>query len=119
MAYDKTAVVLYTYYEIISSYFKNCSVVNNVTEKNLFLHFKDANADFQCQCENFAIYSIENVLPKFIGNFDLEKYDAKISIDRSNNKLKIKTKDFYFEVIGDYQNNKESLTYTNIKKRKA
>lgn len=119
MAYDKNIVVLYAYYEIVTSYFHKCTVSNTFVEKNYFMHFKDANADFQCECEDFAIYSVEKVLPKFIGNVNLENYDAKISFNKEENKLIVKTKDFYFEVVGKYQNNKASLMYQNVKKRKT
>lgn len=111
----KDSIVLYAYYEMISSYFKSYEVVNKYVEKSLYLYFMDAKDSFQEECEEFCIYGIENILPTFIGNFNLEDYNALISIDKENSILHIKTEAFKFDVVVSYEKEKPSIFYKNIK----
>lgn len=113
MAYDKKSALLYAFYEMGASYFKNCTATNDYVIQNIYMHFKDAAADFQYLCEDSVIYSIENVLPKFI-NKNLEDYVAKMHVDKNNGRITIKTKDFSFDVVVDFKNNKPSIFYTNF-----
>lgn len=114
---DKNAVVLYAYYEMISSYFKSYEVANKYVEKSLYLYFMDAKDKFQEECEDYCIYGIEHILPSFIGDYNLEEYNALISIDKQNNLLHIKTEAFQFDVIAAYEKDKPSLIYKNIQIR--
>ena len=117
MAYEKKYVVLYCYYEMVSSYFKQYKVHSEMAEKSLFMHFKDANADFQTTCEDYAIYSIENILPKFINNVNLENYEAHIRMHVPSASITISTQDFSFVVVADYDKGKPKLFYKDIKFR--
>lgn len=115
MAYEKKLAVLYGYYEILSSYFHSYKLKNTFVERNLYLHFKDANNDFQYQSEDFAIYSIENILPKFIGDYDLNEYDAEFSLNATDASIIVTTKNFAFKCTAGFEKNKPSLQYSNVK----
>lgn len=115
MAYEKKLAVLYGYYEMVSSYFNSYKVTNTLVEKNLYLHFKESNNDFQYQSEDFAEYSIEKILPKFIGEYNLDNYDAKISLNAIDASITVVTKDFSFRCVADFKNNKPSLKYDSVK----
>jgi hypothetical protein len=118
MAYDKKSVVLYAYYEMISSYFNSCKPANDYVVNNLFMHFKDSNADMQYSCEDYAIYSIENVLPKFLPNVNLEDYDAVVRMNKEEGVINVRTEDFSFDVVCDYlEKGKPSLKYQNIRRK--
>jgi len=118
MAYEKKYVVLYSYYEMISSYFASYNVVSKYPEDRLLMHFKDASKDFQFSCEDYCIYSIEKVLPKFLKNYKLDDYEAKFKFDIENSSLLVLTKDFCFTVIADYVKGKPSILYKDFKHKK-
>jgi len=115
MGYEKKLVVQYCYYEMVSSYFNSYSVANNIVEQALFMHFKEAGQDFQYECEDYAIYSIENELPALIKNTDLCKLDAKIKMSRDTDTISIDAGKVKFDVICGYTKDGPKLTYTNVK----
>ena len=121
MAYNKKSVAMYAFYEIISSYFNSCKTTNKFVESNLRCHFMDSGNDFQYACEDFAIYSVENIFPKYVGDYDLSKYDAIIMFNKETYIITIKTSDFSFEVAVGYEEKirKPTLKYQNIRIREG
>ena len=119
MAYNKASAVAYAYYEIVSSYFKSYKVVNKISENSLFLHFHDAKVDMQYKLEDYAIYSVEEILPNFIGKVDLNSYACEIKMNSEKNIVTVKTTDFAFDAVCDFVNNVPSITYANIVKKKS
>lgn len=116
MAFDKKAVVQYSYYMMVSSYFKSYRVANRIVEDALFMHYQESKNDFQYSCEDFAVYSIENILPGYIGDIDLSEYDAVIKMNKETGVLTVDAGKLSWDVICDYENGSPVLTYSNVKK---
>lgn len=114
MGYDKKSVVQYCYYEMISSYFNSYEVTNPIAETAILLHFREANADFQYACEDFAIYSIENELPSIIRGAELGKLDAKIKIVKESNIISIDAGSVKFDAVCGYDKGSPVITYKNV-----
>lgn len=118
MAYNKTTALIYAYYEIASSYFKSYKVTSYFAEKQALSHFKEANNDMQYSLEDFCIYSIENILPKLLGeDIKIENLDVKISIKPLEEKVILDTEAFYIEANIKYSKGKPFINYSNLKKK--